>query len=317
MSARFPGPNRRGRGSRSPAPQVASESDDRVGPTLPGSMTPPVRPASPAVPPRPDSDEGPGPYPSPGPPAPALDPRDPVRPSTGSSLTNTGSGPDGTVPVRTWLSITEACKLLGVDQTTLRRWSDAGKVPMFRTPGGHRRYDQAALQAFLDHAGRAGSASTGSLVSDRLTDRSLSAYGARHIAGARERRWFEAYDEATLDEHRHHGRRLVDLAIRYATDPDVNRRATLLREGEQIANRYGTSGAAAGISISDTIDAFLYFRQPVLQAVIGMIDEERLPAKRVAHLLAEISTFMEHVLVAAVRAHESDPTPRHPRRVAR
>jgi len=39
-----------------------------------------------------------------------------------------------------WLTIHEACAFLGVDQSTLRRWSDTGKVPVFRTPGGHRRY---------------------------------------------------------------------------------------------------------------------------------------------------------------------------------
>ncbi len=215
------------------------------------------------------------------------------------------------------MSITGACELLGVDQTTLRRWSDAGKVPVFRTPGGHRRYDRAAIQTLLDADAPGSPAIPRSFDSDQLTDRSLSAYGDRHTEGARERRWFQTYSEATLDEHRRLGRRLVDLAIRYAADPAVGQRATLLHEGEQIANRYGVSGAAAGISISDTIDAFLYFRQPVLQAVMGMIDEDHLPAKRVAHLLGEIGTFMEHVLVAAVRAHEAAPSPRRATKAGR
>ena len=32
-----------------------------------------------------------------------------------------------------WLTIHEACAFLGVDQSTLRRWSDSGKVPVFRS----------------------------------------------------------------------------------------------------------------------------------------------------------------------------------------
>src|ERR1700760_696208 len=44
-----------------------------------------------------------------------------------------------------WLTINEACAFLGVDQSTLRRWNDSGKVPVFRTPGGHRRYAEADL----------------------------------------------------------------------------------------------------------------------------------------------------------------------------
>lgn len=55
---------------------------------------------------------------------------------------------------RHWLSINEACRLLGVDQSTLRRWSDAGKVPVFRTPGGHRRYSEDDLLTLLGEKGR-------------------------------------------------------------------------------------------------------------------------------------------------------------------
>jgi excisionase family DNA binding protein len=43
------------------------------------------------------------------------------------------------------LSITEAARLLRVDQKTLRRWSDAGKVPHVRTLGGQRRYEPAVI----------------------------------------------------------------------------------------------------------------------------------------------------------------------------
>src|SRR6476619_2205716 len=48
-----------------------------------------------------------------------------------------------------WLTINEACTLLGVDQTTLRRWSDAGKIPVFRTMGGHRRYAETDVQELV------------------------------------------------------------------------------------------------------------------------------------------------------------------------
>ena len=53
-----------------------------------------------------------------------------------------------------WLTIHEACAFLGVDQSTLRRWSDTGKVPVFRTPGGHRRYAEADLRALVGEGPR-------------------------------------------------------------------------------------------------------------------------------------------------------------------
>jgi len=45
------------------------------------------------------------------------------------------------------LRLSEAAALLGVHPDTLRRWSDEGKVPVSRTPGGERRYSRADIDA--------------------------------------------------------------------------------------------------------------------------------------------------------------------------
>jgi len=62
-----------------------------------------------------------------------------------------------------WLTLGQAAKFLGVAQSTIRKWSDQGRVPAFYTPGGHRRYRRRDLEAFLDRSGPAG-AETGPLV---------------------------------------------------------------------------------------------------------------------------------------------------------
>jgi two-component system OmpR family response regulator len=54
-----------------------------------------------------------------------------------------------------WLTLGQAARFLGVAQSTIRKWSDGGQVPTFYTPGGHRRYRRADLQAFLDRSGTA------------------------------------------------------------------------------------------------------------------------------------------------------------------
>ncbi len=38
-------------------------------------------------------------------------------------------------------------------QSTLRKWTDSGRVPAFKTPGGHRRYRWRDLESFLEHSG--------------------------------------------------------------------------------------------------------------------------------------------------------------------
>ncbi len=52
-----------------------------------------------------------------------------------------------------WLTLGQAAKFLGVAQSTIRKWSDGGRVPAFYTPGGHRRYRRRDLETFLDRSG--------------------------------------------------------------------------------------------------------------------------------------------------------------------
>jgi excisionase family DNA binding protein len=55
-----------------------------------------------------------------------------------------------------WLTLGQAAKFLGVAQSTIRKWSDNGRVPAFYTPGGHRRYRRRDLEAFLERSGPGG-----------------------------------------------------------------------------------------------------------------------------------------------------------------
>ncbi|MGD0713870.1 MAG: response regulator [Gaiellaceae bacterium] len=63
-----------------------------------------------------------------------------------------------------WLTLGQAARFLGVAQSTIRKWSDGGRVPAFYTPGGHRRYRRADLEAFLHRSGPRGRPERGPLV---------------------------------------------------------------------------------------------------------------------------------------------------------
>ncbi len=63
-----------------------------------------------------------------------------------------------------WLTLGQAAKYLGVAQSTIRKWSDHGRVPAFYTPGGHRRYKRADLDAFLNRSGPNASEQSGPVV---------------------------------------------------------------------------------------------------------------------------------------------------------
>jgi excisionase family DNA binding protein len=63
-----------------------------------------------------------------------------------------------------WLTLGQAATFLGVAQSTIRKWSDQGRVPAFYTPGGHRRFRRFDLEVFVDRSGPAGLRRRGPLV---------------------------------------------------------------------------------------------------------------------------------------------------------
>ena len=63
----------------------------------------------------------------------------------------------------TWLTLGQAAKYLGIAQSTVRVWTDSGRLPVFYTPGGHRRFLRSDLDAFIQRNG-AGSRPRGDAV---------------------------------------------------------------------------------------------------------------------------------------------------------
>ena len=197
----------------------------------------------------------------------------------------------------TWLSIDAACKLLGVDQSTLRRWSDSGKIPVFRTPGGHRRYNEEDLRALVRGEPRRRRVSR-----QVLTTMSMSAYEHDYIRQAQTRPWYRAYDQRTLDELRPLGRRMVDLTIRYISSR--GERGDIIAESREIGHEYGCCSARVGLSTAEALEAFLFFRNPVVQAVTHYIEDENVPTRRAARITSELTHFLDAVLIETVRAHQ-------------
>jgi excisionase family DNA binding protein len=208
-------------------------------------------------------------------------------------------GPEPPAATPRWLSIEAACKMLGVDQSTLRRWSDSGKIPVFRTPGGHRRYAEEDINALLRGEPRQRRRMSRQL----LTNLSLSTYEHDYQHLARSRSWYRAYDVRTLEELRPLGRRMVDLTTRYISGRSEHNE--ILEESRAIGARYGQYSARVGHSTLEAIEAFLFFRSPVVQAVARYIEDENVSTRRAARILTELTSFLDEVLIATIAAHQA------------
>lgn len=77
-----------------------------------------------------------------------------------------GSLSGGSAAPADWLTLGQAAKYLGVAQSTIRKWSDGGRLPAFYTPGGHRRFRRGDLDRFLGSSRVAGTAASRVLIVD-------------------------------------------------------------------------------------------------------------------------------------------------------
>ena len=50
----------------------------------------------------------------------------------------------------------QAARYLGVSLATIRRWTDAGHIHCYRTPGGQRRFSRDQLDGFVTSMQNAG-----------------------------------------------------------------------------------------------------------------------------------------------------------------
>ena len=201
------------------------------------------------------------------------------------------SGPPDPEPAQ-WLTLGEASRFLGVDESTLRGWADAGRIPTFRTPGGHRRFSRAALDRFLDEGRRE--------AEPRLADL-IGPHADRLVPGAideiRRQRWYNALDDQTAKAIGLVCHRLMDAMAGYL--PGGARQREHLRSGEEAGAELGRRVAALGLSAVDATQAFLFFKQIITEAVSTRLP---LPPDAKVRSLRRIDTFLNAVLLGMMRA---------------
>lgn len=208
------------------------------------------------------------------------------------------SAPRDTSGVDQWLTLGQACRLLGVDESTLRRWADAGQVRTFRTPGGHRRFSRSDLDAWLSGRRGHGNNQLADIASTRIRRQ-------MHRRAVHDAPWYAGLDSAARERMRELGRRLVALvgdsfARRF-------RRGVAQHTARDLGREYGATLKGAGLSISQAVEAFTFFRRTLEESARKAIETQGASGAEAFEACAQILALADEVLLGMTEHYDGAP----------
>ena len=203
-----------------------------------------------------------------------------------------------TPAVTRWVNLGRACEILGVNESTVRRWADSGEIRCFRTPGGHRRFAEGDLVAMTE-GGPGGPRSETVLETAAVSRirRQLQS-GGKGAAS-----WYPSMEEDERDALRPLGRRLVELVGEYISRRG-GRRALVEAEVDEIGQRYGQILHQRGTPLLRAVEAFTFFRRSLDETAKQLAERTSMSAEEAARARAEIGGLADRVLLGVTAAYD-------------
>lgn len=197
-----------------------------------------------------------------------------------------------------WLSLKAAAEKLAVHPTTLRRWADTGKIPVMVTPGGHRRFtaeDVAQIaKRRLSVRGREKLESVWAEKAITVTRQDISAQPAS---------WMASLTESDRDKHRKMGQQLMGLTLQFI-GADLADDENILKETRALGTRYGQIGRDVGMSLTEALQAAMFFRDRMVESALQLPDSARIRPEANLRLLKRINTLLNEVQLAIAAEYE-------------
>jgi len=193
-----------------------------------------------------------------------------------------------------WVSLARACEILGVNESTVRRWADSGEIQVFRTPGGHRRFDEAELLQLVESGGRQPNRT--------LESAALSRIRRQLHSNKEDARWYRETDADERDALRPLGRRLVEIVDDYLARR--GRRADLEEEVASIGRAYGEELQRRGMPLSQAVQAFTFFRKSLDETAKQLAERNRMTADEASTAREQIAGLADRVLLSLTAVYD-------------
>jgi DNA-binding transcriptional MerR regulator len=180
----------------------------------------------------------------------------------------------------------------------MRAWADKGEMPSQRTPGGHRRFRREDLEAWLEAQSRSQQAGAQLIMQNTLGQARFKLAEGNLIG----QEWYQQVDEKMRAAHQESGRHLLQLIMRYTSSNGRDEKA--LEEAREIGRSYEEMGRNSGLSLVDTVRAYLFFREFLFQTIYDMTEASGSGSPTDWGQIRRLAgNFTDEVLLALVEAH--------------
>lgn len=201
-----------------------------------------------------------------------------------------------------WLTLGAASELMGVSESTIRRWADAGEIRSYRTSGGHRRILEEDLRHIVANTHAVSSARDTDRISDLATarvKRRINPRG-RHGQGYAS---FEGLSDDARDRLRLLGRQLVDLFARYIASDSKRERFT--EDARTIGREYGRTLVGEHVGLTAAVGTFNSLRRSLEETASQIATEAGLSTEDAVEAIENILVLADVVLEGMASVYES------------
>lgn len=199
-----------------------------------------------------------------------------------------------------WLNLGEASAMLGVSESTIRRWADSGEIRSFRTSGGHRRILEEDLHRIIGSLGPVSPAQDQEHISNIAigrVKRRLSRGRGGHAA------LFDQFSPEVRDRLRLMGRQMVDLFAKVIVGG--SRKERFVEDARAMGREYGRMLVGSGIGLRAAVATFNSLRRSMEETASQIAGESGLSTEEAVEAIEHVLDLADIVLEGMAEVYET------------
>lgn len=196
-----------------------------------------------------------------------------------------------------WLSLSDAAEVLGVHPSTVRLWSDKGMLPVHKTQGGHRRYKRSEISLWAGSSQKSRVIEPENMMQEVIRNVRMQISEGSLQAES----WYQKLDEDARAQYRQSARSLFHGLMNYVSANGEDAAS----EAYAIGYEYASRARRYNLTYVDAAKAFLFFRDTLIESIIKVYGDAKVPASQATQMYSKIHTFTDDILISLLQTYES------------